>query len=327
MMGASGGDMFARFFAPALIGAALYSAPAAALEVTPATPAQAVAIVTAQDEVIQAMTPADLSIRLHGGTSREALLRQYAAAVEPWSDAESARLTAMVARHRAQLDAIARWLPDQVLLIKNTRDIDGGLPHTRANAILFGPNLPTSDAELDELFLHELWHVLSRHNAARHDEIYALIGFQPCTSVALPDDLRARLVTNPDAPLTRWGVATRAQGHAILLAPLLVAEPAVYDPAHPGFTDYFALRFIGLTRHADGSCAPYAAVPFIAPDAAMPALFAAAGHNTDYVLHPEELLADNFAQLMTAKPNVPDPQVQARLAHWLGIEAPVSTVR
>lgn len=314
--------MLSRFFAPVLIGAWLLATPAAALDVTPATPAQATAIVTAQDEVIRAMTPADLSIRLHGGTSREALLRQYAAAVEPWSAAEDARLAAMVARHRAQLDAIAHWLPEQVLLIKNTQDIDGGLPHTRANAILFGPSLPASDAELDELFLHELWHVLSRHNAERHDEIYALINFTPCARVTLPADLRARLVTNPDAPVTRWGVAARAQGRDILLAPLLIAEPAVYDPARPGFTDYFALRFIGLTRHADGSCAPYAAVPFIAPDAALPALFAAAGHNTEYVLHPEELLADNFAQLMTAKPNVPDPQVQARLAEWLGIEAP-----
>lgn len=314
--------MIHRILVSACVGALLIATPAAALTIRPATVAEGAAIASANDEVVQAWTPADISVRTQGGASREDLRHRYAAGVEAWSAGDQARFTAMLARHQAQLNSVARWLPDEVLLIRNSDAIEGGLPHTRANAILFGDHLPAQDAELDSLFMHELWHVLSRHNASQHNELYALIGFQPCTRVDLPASLSARLLTNPDAPITRWGVPSAAQGAGVLIAPLLLAEPATYDAHHPQFMHYLGLRYIGLRRAADGSCAPYQAVPFIDPDAAVAAIYAVAGHNTEYTLHPEELLADNFEQLMMAKPNVPDPQVQARLAAWLGIEVP-----
>lgn len=314
--------MFNRIFIGACVATALFATPVMALTVRPATVAEGAAIASANDEVVRAWTPADINVRTQGGASRENLRRRYAAGVEAWSASDRARLTAMLARHQAQLNSIARWLPREVLLIRNSDAIEGGLPHTRANAILFGDHLPAQDAALDSLFMHELWHVLSRHNASRHDQLYALIGFQPCRRVTLPASLRARLLTNPDAPITRWGVPSAAQGANVLIAPLLLAEPAVYDAHHPQFTHYLGLRYIGLRRAADGSCTPYQAVPFIDPDAAVAAIYAVAGHNTEYTLHPEELLADNFEQLMMAKPNVPDPQVQARLAAWLGITPP-----
>jgi hypothetical protein len=38
------------------------------------------------------------------------------------------------------------------------------------------------------------------------------------------------------------------------------------------------------------------------------------GRNTDYIIHPEEILADNFEYLLIGKPNLPSPDVQRRLA-------------
>lgn len=316
--------MIARLLAPLVVWAAL-SASAAALEIAPATPEQAAAIVSAEDEVTAQWTPADVSIRLQGGTSSAELRQRYAAGVLAWSPAERTRLTAMLARNQVQLNGLARWLPEQVLLIKNSDAIDGGLPHTRANAILFGPQLPRDDAELDFLFWHELFHVLSRHNAARHDEMYALIGFVPCTTLTLPTGVAQRMLTNPDAPVLRWVAPAPALGANVYVTPLLLVEPAQYTPSKPSFTDYFDLRFLRVSRDASGVCTPAsmtAAQSYVSPQVAMPALFAVAGGNTDYVLHPEETLADNFAQMMVGKPNVPNPEVQTRLAGWLGIEAP-----
>lgn len=316
--------MISRFVAP-LLAWVLLAGCATALDVRPATIVEGAAVVSHEDEVTAVWTPADISIRLHGGTSSAALRQQYAAGVLAWSPAEEARLNAMLARHQTQLNALARWLPREVLLIKNTDAIEGGLPHTRANAIMFGPNLPRDEAELDFLFWHELFHVLSRHNSARHDEMYALIGFVPCTSLTLPDGVAGHMLTNPDAPVVRWVAPAPALGADAYVTPLLLVEPAQYDPAHPGFTDYFDLRFLRVTRTAAGVCTPFAvdaAASYVTPQVAMPAMFVGAGANTDYVLHPEETLADNFAQMMVGKPDVPNPEVQARLAQWLGITPP-----
>ncbi|WP_395644738.1 hypothetical protein [Terricaulis sp.] len=315
--------MISRFLAPVLAWMLLAGC-ASALDVRPATVAEGAAVLSREDEVTAEWTPADISIRLRGGASSAALRQQYAAGVSAWSAPERARLTAMLARNDVHLTTLARWLPEHVLLVKNSDAVEGGLPHTRGNAIMFGPSLPRDEAELDFLFWHELFHVLSRHNAARHDEMYGLIGFVPCTTLTLPDGVSEHTLTNPDAPVVRWVAPAPSIAADAYVTPLLLVEPAQYDPAHPSFTDYFDLRFLRMTRDAAGACAPFStgADTFVAPQAAMPALFAVAGANTDYVLHPEETLADNFAQMMVGKRDVANPEVQTRLASWLGITPP-----
>ncbi|QGZ94325.1 hypothetical protein [Terricaulis silvestris] len=285
-----------------------------------ATPAQAAPIFTAGDEFMAVVTPADISIRTRSAEGTRAdLVRTYAGAFEPWTEAETARLEAMLSRRGAQLQTIARWLPETVLLVKSNGAADTSLPHTRGNAINMGQHLPDSDEELDGLFFHELFHVLSRRNAARHDETYALIGFIPC-SVELPQSVRDQTVTNPDAPLLRWATSPDANGRSIV--PVLFGNPPRWDPAQPQFNRYFNLRFLQATRNAAGQCAVTIenGQPVDIPgDQAVPAIHAVAGANTNYVLHAEELLADNFSQLMMGRTDAPNPEVQARLATFLGI--------
>jgi hypothetical protein len=298
------------------------SAPAAAPQAQRfviGTPEQAAPVFTANDEFMTVVTPADISIRtrMPEGT-REDLVRTYAGAFEPWTDAENARLTAMLERRAAQLDSIARWLPATVLIVKSNGAADTALPHTRGNAINMGPDLPADDAQLDGLFFHELFHVLSRNNAARHDEMYDLIGFTPCV-IDLPSAVRAQTVTNPDAPLLRWAAPIGADGRSVVA--VLFANPPRWDPNQTNFGRYFNLRFLQASRDANGQCrlsVENGALIDIPGDQAVAAFHAAAGANTNYVLHPEELLADNFAQLMMGA-TVPNPEVHARLAAFLGI--------
>lgn len=284
-----------------------------------ASVAEGAAVLSVEDEFTAVLTPADLSIRARrvGATMAE-LKAVYAGAPRSWSEAERSRLESMFARRAGQLARLAHLLPPRVLLMKSSGAADTALPHTRGAMINMGPTLPADDTALDSLFFHELFHVLSRHNSARHDEMYALVGFEPCPLLLL-DEVRARTITNPDAPLLLHAAPLGAGGR--MIAPVLFAEPALYDAAHPGFADYFDLRFLAFERTAAG-CAPVMAdgAPLsIAPQEAMAALYAAAGRNTDYVLHPEELLADNFAQLMMGRTDAPNPEVQARLATWLGL--------
>ena len=285
-----------------------------------ATVEQGAAALSADDEFMAAVSAADIAIRVRrAGATKEELRAVYASAPRPWTEAERVRLNTMLTRHGGELDQLARWLPPSVLLIKSDGAADTQLPHTRGAAINMGVALPDEDATLDGLFFHELFHVLSRHNGARRDEMYAIVGFERC-EIALPAALQARTITNPDAPLVRHAAPLSTPGR--LVAPVLFAEPPVFDPAHPDFDHYFQLRFLVADRTADGGCALEIAdgEPVALPGAeAVAAIHAVAGRNTNYVLHPEELLADNFSQLMMRRADAPDPQVQARLAGFLGL--------
>jgi hypothetical protein len=242
--------------------------------------------------------------------------------VTPWTEAEAARLDAMVARNGEKLAGLSAWLPDEVLFIKSGRGIDGGLPHTRANAIVFGPSLPMEDAELEQLFYHELFHVLSRRaSPAARDSLYGLIGFERCASVTLPPNLRGRGVSNPDVEDGAFTVEVDGGGEPVDLMPFLTASPERYDPAKPSFPSYFQLVFLNIKRGPRGSCALVTAtgVTSIFPPGAVQApLFAKVGRNTHYVFHAEETLADNFAYLMTGRTDLPDmwviDKLRARLA-------------
>lgn len=300
-----------------------FDAPPAAAEsvsFAPATPAQGAAILSAFDEYLSVLSPADLSIRLQGRDGAGADLgRVYAGATQSWTADESERLRLMVVRHRARLNQLAAWLPETIFFIKGSRAIEGGIPHTRGAGIFFGPHLPESDEALDGLFMHELFHVLSRHNAARHDELYGIIGFVRCPA-DLPQSMRDRVITNPDAPAVEHAAPISESDPTLLATPLLFADPARFDPSKQSLGQYFDPELQLLRRGADGACRPAVGVS-LPEDAIREAIFARSGRNTNYMFHPEELMADNFSQMMMGR-SVADPWVHERLATLLGVDAP-----
>jgi len=313
--------------------AVLAAAPAFGAEFRALSPEEGAAIITSSDEFTSELSAADLSIRLRraDGGNLDELQALYRRSTQAWTEAELARLAAMMDRARESTDALAPWLPEEVGFIKVTEAVEGGFPHTRANAIIWGAALPETDAMLDFIFYHELWHVLSRRNAARHDEMYALVGFSPCTRAEAPAEFRAQRLTNPDAPLERH-VAPYEDGNYLL--PMLLAGAPAFDPARQSFGDYLSPKYVLVNRDEEGVCRPIRRIEANGEGAALvlnlrqaaPHIFAAAGRNTNYIIHPEEALADNFAQLMTGRSDAPNPEVQERLAAWLGIayEPPTS---
>src|SRR5262249_44864282 len=122
-----------------------------------------------------------------------------------------------------------------------------------------------------------------------------------------------------------FAVPVSAAEPNLLATPLLVADPSRYDPAHPSFfDDYLHVRFTPLRRETSGRCA-------LAPGVVMTqaqlldAIYLHAGRNTDYTFHPEEIMADNFAQMMMGRADAPNPDVYDRLAAVLGITRPSHT--
>ncbi len=291
---------------------------AEALEFTFATPEEAAAILTADDNYFERMSPAEIAIRMESETTDKTaadLRAQYAANVRAWSDEEKAKFGPNIEAARQTLEAVAGLLPETIYLIRTTNKVEGGLPHTRGGAII----IPDNNTEIPVgLLYHEAFHVLSRRQAAKHQSLYGLIGFSECR-LDEPDAVASIHLTNPDVPaLAYYLPAADGEGTMDVIPFLYAAYPAFNPEAEHGFPGHFGFGLLKVGVKA-GVCEPVLAdgAPVFLDPSAVPEFFQAIGKNTGYIIHPEEVLADNFTLLMEGKEGLPNPEILERLEGWL----------
>lgn len=247
-------------------------------------------------------------------TSFEGVAPIYETDVLDWTEDEMAALSAAIETTLPKINRIDSLLPDEVLLVKTGDLVEGGLPHTRSNAIIFaGGGIPSGD-QLTALFLHELHHVLSRLQEERHDAYYALIGFQPC-SFSEPEGLRLQRLSNPDAPVYLHYVPVENPGTDGVIPFLYASRDYSGEGALP---DYFGFGLVPVAV-TKGRCTSLAMTPadLLAPQEAR-GFLEALGGNTGYIIHPEETLADNFVFWVMDRQDLATPELPQRVGEfWL----------
>ncbi len=295
-----------------------------------ATMKEAENILSTDDEYTIELQMAEIGIKNQNAskTSLTDLKNNYRNSVLPWADNERAALIKIVEELGHALKPYEKHLPSQVLMGKISSGIEGGLPHTRANMILFseGPldaftntvdtNPEKAYRDLKSLFLHELHHVMSRNNRDRHDDYYALIGFEPCTFTA-PQSLRSRRLSNPDAPSYKhFAPVTIEQGNGVIPY-LTITKP--YDEETKGtLGNYFNFGLLAVNAQ-NGACTIAGETPQLLSPAIVPDFFKLIGQNTGYIIHPEETLADNFTYLILGRADLPNPEIPEKIkTFWLG---------
>ena len=89
--------------------------------------------------------------------------------------------------------------------------------------------------------------------------------------------------------------------------PILYARTPKYDPKKGGeFFDYLQFRLALVSPDAGpGSKARFVDVREVQ------GFFEQIGQNTDYIIHPEEILAENFSLLFVESSPVPTPAIPA----------------
>jgi hypothetical protein len=202
-------------------------------------------------------------------------------------------------------------MPETITLIRTDGNEEPGSAYTRGTAIIFHPGSLAAGARLDGLLAHELFHVISRRDRKLRDRLYAIIGFSYCGEVAFPGSLAARKITNPDAPANQHSITLEIGGAARPALPILVANRD-FDPARTeGLMGYLMLQFLVIekdrgswvaARKEDG--APVVVSPLRAKD-----FKEQIGDNTGYIIHPEEILADNFRHLVLETESLPNPEI------------------
>ena len=291
-------------------------------QIAPASVEQGQRILATADDFLRNLSPFDRSARLqiNGPVTPEQFTNFVVRQILPWEGTELQRL-----RDVSQLvsNRLANWklpLPPTIWLVKTTGDEEGDAAYTRGAAIV----LPASDgakepADLERILLHELFHVLSRQNPKLRDALYAQIGFLPCGPVELPADYAARKLTNPDAPIIAHQLKGRVGDREVHVMPVLFSRESSYraGDTRPFFA-YLEFRLLEIAQTAgawqgvvrDGQ-------PAFHQPANIGNFFEQIGRNTQYIIHPEEVLADNFVLLMQGKQDAPNPEIPTRMAETL----------
>jgi len=280
-------------------------------------------ILGARDEFIKQLEPLDRAARMGvgGDVSEEEFLRFVRESALAWTDVEKASVRAAIDEIRPTLSEFALGLPDQIFLVKTTGREEQGSAYTRGNAIVIPLPLLRRGPSLARLLAHELFHVFTRHRPEVRKDLYAVIGFTECNDLELPDDLGHDKTTNPDAFRHDFFIRVSCGG---------TTTPAVLIP-FAGHGPYATLggesirqrprmKLLAVEKTTGGNqYRPQRREgrPVLYDVEEASGFYEQVGRNTDYITHPEEILAENFSCLATGRKRLPSPRVLLKLQRAL----------
>lgn len=281
-------------------------------------------ILTAKDDFILRLSPFDRAARMKTDKtiSEGKLLEFIGTNVVDWTKDERQTLQAVIETIQPFLRDLPLSLPPTVLLIKTTGAEEGNAAYTRGTAIVLPKiELVKSAKELERVICHELFHILSRQYPELREKLYQVIGFTKCNEIKLPPELERRRITNPDAPRNDHFIRLQIDGRESLTVPILLSNTEKYDVERGGeFFNYLQLQFL-VVEKSNGSGSLKVVSEGLSPKLVgmehVSGFMEQVGRNTDYIIHPEEILAENFVLLVLNEPNVNSPEILRELREIL----------
>lgn len=209
--------------------------------------------------------------------------------------------------------------PDTLLLLKiKGKPYGPSVYYTRQNVIVIPQDVLRLRRRQDFLntMYHELFHVYSRLNPDKRARLYRRIGFESIGMhrLELPQPLAERILHNPDGADFAQKI-TLKEGNKITEAiPIIYANELGYTPQKRLFFAYLEFSLFEIIPQADGRWYVRTQEDGLSSTLDMqklPDFYRQIGDNTTYIIHPDEVLADNFALLMASKK---DPLALKRLS-------------
>lgn len=265
------------------------------------------------DEFVLSMSEFDRQSRLNSKNpiSTHEYLSHISKQIVPWTQYHKQQIVNAVDFLNSNgLDILKLCnLPKEICVVVTNGKDEAGAAYCRGQNIIV---LPTNcENAWPSIFPHELFHIISKNNHELRDKLYECIGFRKIPNkqhVVLPKELTNLKITNPDAPNTYHYIKlqTKKQQNSEYieeyLAPVLIASEQ-YDPEqNESFFSYLLTRFAVLDKET------FEVVDLLSYDEVI-GLYDKIGHNTDYIIHPEEILADNFVLLVTNSTEVESPEI------------------
>ena len=281
--------------------------------------AQAKQLLTEPDTWFSRVGPAQIT-GLHkdpGSLKSEDQIRTLFSQIPLDCDAEQLqRWTPAFAKAWKKIETLGLKFPTQIVLICSTGADAPASPYTRKNFIVLPKDTPTDGYSDEEIAAHELFHVFSRHNEKASDAIYKLFNFFPVKEFEWPAEWKEFRISNPDAPYHRHAIELMFENTRKKFIPVLVAQK-IPDGVSENFFEVLDVRLVPVIEDGTSSKAERTNGQVKWVNAMSSAAYKqSTGGNTDYLLHPEEVAADNFAFLISER-NVPNPQLVQKLRNTL----------
>lgn len=315
-------------------------APAREVSLTPTTVVRFAAadegraILTADDTFTASLSRFDLQCRLK--TAKEVTLADWkqfvGKQVQAWEPADIEAVSKAVERLKDRLGEFVVPLPAVIHLVRTSGEEESNAAYTRTASIILPTKVMKYDADqLDRLLIHELFHLMNRHDGATRARLYKIIGFELCEPIELPAPLAPRRITNPDAPLIDCTISLPTKdGKSVVGAPVLYSQTKQYDAARrASLFQSFVFRLLVVERPADRSQPRVErpenrwrpvlkdGQPVVINPRDEQAFADKVGQNTNYIIHPDEILADNFVRLVMGE-SVPTPRIVEEMRGILG---------
>lgn len=185
-----------------------------------------------------------------------------------------------------------RFLPTILLLKKKDKHYGKGVWYTRQNAIIISEYdlIHKSISELSHVLIHELSHIYSRYNPAKRTILYQAIGFYKRPSKLLfSKDFKDRILLNPDGLDTDYSIKVKSKENILHVVPLIYTT----HHSHQTNRSFFEHLNFGLFPILQDSV-KY--IPYT-PDE-LKNFWEQIGTNTTYIIHPDEIIADNLVKLV-----------------------------
>jgi hypothetical protein len=259
------------------------------------------AVLGRSDAFSQATSAFDRGLRLETTepVSEEAFVAHAAAQVVAWSDERKRRWQGAVIDVGRALFGLELALPATVLIVATTGREELGAFHTRQNAIVIPGPAGEKIKDPLKLLAHELFHVASRHDPKLRDRLFPILGYQAIGPVTLPPELEERRITNPDAYEHRHAIELEAEGRKFLALPVLLSSKPLDEAMRLGLVRSIEITLLEVKP--DGTVAVGRDGKAMRHRLEATNYLERASPNTDYALHPEEVMADNFALMISRR--------------------------
>jgi hypothetical protein len=256
-------------------------------------------IMGTSDEYSQALSKFDIASRTYNPANNEEqhYLAFAAAQTQEWEENEITVLKIKILQVKEKIEKLGLKLnfPSEIKLVKSSLQEEGGvISYTRTNYIVMKGDVS------EEFIIHELFHILTRFNPEKRDELYKTINFNSSNRISYPDAIKDHIVTNPDAPFLEHTINLTIDGEQKEAVFILYTGK---DYESGSFFNQWQQKLMLVEGGANSK------TPVLANNAPILLDFSAAsdlkdkiGTNTSYTLHPEEILADHFIILVKPEP-------------------------
>jgi hypothetical protein len=267
----------------------------------------ATAILGSNDEFSLALTDYDRKLRTNSQNtvSKTQFLTFAAAQGQEFWDEEKTEMRRIITEISLAAGGIPLHLPDHIVFVKSTQKEEFDANYTRGHAIVLGRTLfedgKHTHADRVKLIAHEMYHLISRFDASLRQRSHEAVGcVYKGSPLVLDEQTRSTIITNPDAHEFACAMqVTLKSGGKKWVMPATVLK--VTNGVTPTFADITTKLLLvdapgaqwQVVRGSDGKA------QFI--ETATTNYEQIMNINTDYNIHAEEVVAENFPLMLTEK--------------------------